>query len=116
VKIGILSLAFAWAPDPRALGERHSNLKLGHRGGNQPVGIWNPAGWITAQNHGFAVDRILPKDVVDRINLTTDCGRISHRPSLFLCPAYPEASVRTIPRLIRVSAYDRTNKPVGVEL
>jgi carbamoyl-phosphate synthase small subunit len=49
-----------------ALGARTFKLRFGHHGGNHPVSD-GPTGqvWITAQNHGFAVDPdSLPKDRV----------------------------------------------------
>ena len=41
-----------------ALGLQTYKLKFGHHGGNQPVFFSEKSQvWITAQNHGFAVDR-----------------------------------------------------------
>jgi carbamoyl-phosphate synthase small subunit len=56
----------------RALGADTFKLKFGHRGGNQPVkDLTTGRVYITAQNHGYAVDpRRLPADVkVSHINL-----------------------------------------------
>ncbi len=55
-----------------ALGAKTYKLKFGHRGGNQPVkNLKTGRIEITAQNHGFAVDKdSLPSDVeVTHINL-----------------------------------------------
>ena len=52
-----------------ALGGSTYKLRFGHHGGNHPVrDELNGQVWITAQNHGFAVDpRSLPRD---KLNLT----------------------------------------------
>ena len=56
----------------RALGASTFKLKFGHRGGNQPVKDVETGNiYVTAQNHGYAVDPAgLPQDVlVSHVNL-----------------------------------------------
>ena len=56
----------------RALGASTFKLKFGHRGGNQPVKDMETGNiYVTAQNHGYAVDPAgLPNDVlVSHVNL-----------------------------------------------
>jgi carbamoyl-phosphate synthase small subunit len=80
-----------------ALGAKTFKMKFGHHGGNHPV-LDIPSGrvWITAQNHGFAVD---PNNLPDELEIThtslfdnTIQGiRAKHAPA-FSFQGHPEAS------------------------
>ncbi len=65
-----------------ALGGRCFKLKFGHHGGNHPVRE-TPTGrvWITAQNHGFAIDfAAVPQVEVTHVNLNDQTGEgMRHR-------------------------------------
>jgi carbamoyl-phosphate synthase small subunit len=82
----------------RALGAHTYKLKFGHRGGNQPVqNLETGRVEITAQNHGFAVDRATLEangGVVTHVNLndnTVEGFRHATRP-VFSVQYHPEAS------------------------
>ena len=81
----------------RALGANTFKLKFGHRGGNHPVKDLNTGRvYITAQNHGFAVDPdTLPADLeVSSVNLndgTVEGLRHRNMP-LFTIQYHSEAS------------------------
>jgi carbamoyl-phosphate synthase small subunit len=80
-----------------ALGAKTFKMKFGHHGANHPV-LDIPSGrvWITAQNHGFAVD---PNNLPDELEIThtslfdnTIQGiRAKHAPA-FSFQGHPEAS------------------------
>ena len=56
----------------RAFGGRNFKLKFGHRGGNHPVqDVFTGRVYITAQNHGYAVEpESLPPELeVSHVNL-----------------------------------------------
>ncbi len=81
----------------RALGGRTFKLKFGHRGGNHPVKDLNSGRvYITAQNHGYAVDPdSLPPDLyVSHVNLNdgTVEGLRHRRMPLFTIQYHSEAS------------------------
>ena len=78
-----------------ALGGKTYKMKYGHRGANQPVRYKNRI-YITAQNHGFAVDEhsLDGKDVVvDQLNINDGSVEgIRHKNlPVFTCQYHPEA-------------------------
>lgn len=79
-----------------ALGAQTFKLKFGHRGGNHPVkNLTTGRGYITSQNHGFAVKPELPEDLeVAEINLNDGTVEsIKHKSLPILSIQYhPEAS------------------------
>jgi carbamoyl-phosphate synthase small subunit len=81
----------------RAFGGRNYKLKFGHRGGNHPVReLATGRVYITAQNHGYAVDAATLKDglEVTHINLndgTVEGLRHKERP-IFAIQYHSEAS------------------------
>jgi len=80
-----------------ALGGRCYKLKFGHHGGNHPVmDLSTRKVEITAQNHGFAVDRAsLEKEIsVTHINLNDDTveGMCHKRLQVFSFQYHPEGS------------------------
>jgi carbamoyl-phosphate synthase small subunit len=81
----------------RALGARTFKLKFGHRGGNHPVrDLATGKVYITAQNHGYAIDPdTLPEGLeVSHINLNDGTVEgLRHRDLPILSIQYhPEAS------------------------
>jgi carbamoyl-phosphate synthase small subunit len=82
----------------RAIGAKTYKLKFGHRGGNQPVkNIDTGRVEITAQNHGFAVDRASLESnggFVTHVNLNdqTVAGFRHTKLPIFSVQYHPEAS------------------------
>ncbi|MBI4303943.1 MAG: glutamine-hydrolyzing carbamoyl-phosphate synthase small subunit [Chloroflexi bacterium] len=76
----------------RAFGGRNFKLKFGHRGGNHPVrDLETGRVYITAQNHGYAVDPDTLKDglVVSHINLNDGTVEgLRHRELPIFCIQY----------------------------
>ncbi|GAB6181093.1 glutamine-hydrolyzing carbamoyl-phosphate synthase small subunit [Desulfotomaculum defluvii] len=80
-----------------ALGAKTYKLKFGHRGANHPVkDLISGRVYITAQNHGYAVDReSLPADIrISHINLNDNTVEgISHKDlPIFSVQYHPEAA------------------------
>ena len=71
-KVSIMGICLGNQVLGRALGGKTFKLKFGHRGGNHPVrDVSTGRVYVTAQNHGYAVDPdTLPSDVeVSHVNL-----------------------------------------------
>ena len=73
--IPILGICLGHQIIAKALGAKTFKLPFGHRGGNQPVkDIKNNRVYVTAQNHGYAVEKDnFPKELeITHINLNDD--------------------------------------------
>ncbi len=80
-----------------SLGAKTFKLKFGHRGGNQPVqDLRTKKVYITAQNHGYAVDpETLPPELkVSHVNLNdgTVAGLIHQHLPVFTIQYHSEAA------------------------
>ena len=81
-----------------AFGGKTFKLKFGHRGGNHPVKeLATGRAYITAQNHGYAVDAdSLPEELeVTHINLND--GTVEGLRHKDTCPSSPSSTIPKIP-------------------
>ena len=94
-KLPMMGICFGSQIIALALGAKTYKMKFGHRGSNQPV-RYNGKVYVTAQNHGFAVD----KDSLDgtglianQINVNDGSveGVMHENLPIFTCQYHPEA-------------------------
>ena len=96
-RVPIMGICLGHQLAARALGARTYKLKFGHRGGNHPVkDLESGRVYITAQNHGYAVDadNLPPGLEVSQINLNDNTVEgLRHRElPLFTIQYHSEAS------------------------
>ena len=96
-KMPIMGICLGHQIIAESLGAKTFKLKFGHRGGNQPVqDLRTKKVYITAQNHGYAVDpETLPPELkVSHVNLNdgTVAGLIHQHLPVFTIQYHSEAA------------------------